>query len=220
MARAKAHNISEEKYLEAINWLENSGTKKGACEILGVGSNPTMERLIEEYYETKKRDKEHRARKRKLPVSKDELVLFIMDYINGFSLQDLSERHYRSADTIKTHLIKNGAFLRQQAKIDPLDPPMLPDACVATSFEKGQYVWAAKYGCIAQVKGTFKNAYRIQVLGNGMQESSYQAAAELGNLKHLEDLGVKLEAFEDYMSGDEVNAALAATIRAANKAAK
>ena len=49
--RKKLHAKSnpDEKYKEAIQWLEDGKTKKGACEILGVASNSTMERLIEEW---------------------------------------------------------------------------------------------------------------------------------------------------------------------------
>lgn len=222
MARKKTYNdITEDKYLEAINWLENGGTKKGACQILGVSSNPTMERLINEYIEGKERDKRLRAEKRKTAISDNEVVEWVTSYLNGASLVDLSNTYYRSADVIKDRLDKAGALLRNQEKIDPLAPPMLPEACVADTFEVGQYVWSAKYGCLAQVMRCVKeDVYRIQVIGNGRQESAYQPSWELGCLKHLEKIGVKLTAFADYMEGDEVKITLNQTMREANKRTK
>ena len=221
MARRKVYNnITEEHYLKAIEWLEGGGTKVGACDILGVKSNSVMSRLVEEYLDKKEVDRVQRSRKRKLAVSKDEVVIWITDYINGFGLQELSDTHFRSTDVIREHLEKNGAMLRTHGKIDPLHPPLMPDQCISESFEDGQYVWSAKYGCIAQIKGKYKNAYRIQVLGNGLQEQSYQSPVELGCLKHLEELGVNLAAFEDYMKLEEVQHNLANTLRAANKGDK
>jgi|TARA_R110000764_G_scaffold91280_2_gene174339 hypothetical protein len=221
MAKRKIYNnITEEHYIKAIDWLEGGGTKKGACDILGVKSNSVMSRLVEEYLDKKEVDKVQRSKKRKTAVSKDEVVMWITDYLNGYGLQELSDTHYRSTDVIKDHLEKNGAMLRFNGKIDPLHPPLMPDQCMSESFDDGQYVWSAKYGCIAQIKGKYKNAYRIQVLGNGLQEQSYQSPVELGCLKHLEELGVNLAAFEDYMKLEEVQHNLANTLRAANKGDK
>ena len=221
MRRNKAE-ASEEQILKAIDWLEgdgtNKGTKKGACEILGVSSNKTMERLIEEFLDGKVRDREMRAKKRSQPVTPSELQEMIMDYLNGFSLSDLSARYYRSTDMIKHHLNKSGAMLRTHGTIDPLNPPVMPDQCFSQEeFKVGQYVWSAKYGCVAQIKARFKNAWRIQVMSDGLQEQAYQAEHELGSLKHLEDLGIKLSALEDYMPADEVRHQIAITMREANK---
>ncbi|WYX90557.1 hypothetical protein PVA66_000112 [Salmonella phage KKP_3831] len=43
------HEIPDETFKKVIEHLENGGTKKAACEMLGVSSNPTMERMIEEW---------------------------------------------------------------------------------------------------------------------------------------------------------------------------
>jgi hypothetical protein len=221
MARRKTYSdISDEQYLKAIAWLEDGGTKKGACDILKVSNNKTMERLIEEHVAGKANAKRIRAEKRSQAVTNNELVEMVMDYLNGYSLAELSDRYFRSTDMIKHHLYKNGAMLRSSGKIDPTNPPPMPDQCFTESFEDGEYVWSAKYGCIAQIKCKYKNAYRIQVMGRGRQEQAYQPPYELGSLKHLEAFGVKLSALEDYMSGEEVMVTLAKTMREANKRAK
>lgn len=218
MAARKTYNeITDEQYAKAISWLEEGGTKKGACDLLKVSNNKTMERLIQEHVDGKANSKRIRAEKRSKAVEDGELVEIIMDYLNGYSLVELSDRHFRSVDIIKHHLYKNGAMLRFNGKIDPANPPVLPDQCFADEFEEGQYVWSSKYGCIAQVKCKYKNAYRIQVMGNGRQEQAYQPHYELGNLAHLEAIGVKLEALEDYMGLEEVKATVAKTMREANK---
>lgn len=218
-AKKDYSHITDEMFIKANEWLQAGGTKKGACDILKVSNNKTMERLIEDHYEGKANAKRLRAKKRATAVADHELVLIIMDYLNGYSLTELSDRHFRSVDLIKHHLEKNGAMLRFHGKIDPTNPPVLPDQCFAETFEDGEYVWSSKYGCIAQVKCKYKNAYRIQIMGNGRQEQAYQPNYELGSLKHLEAIGVKLEALEDYMVGDDVKVTLATTMREANKRA-
>jgi 5'-3' exonuclease len=220
MAKKKNYEITDEQYEKAIAWLDEGKTKKGACDILGVSNNKTMERLIEEHLNKKQITKEMRAKKRRTAVTQEEVVSMITDYINGYTLQDLADSYYRSVNIIKLHLEKNGAMLRVNESIDPLNPPVLPDECMADTFNIGQFVWSAKYGCVAQVKAEYKGAYRIQVLGNGRQESSYQPAWELGDLTHLENMGVKLSQFTDYMRGEDVRHTIAQTMREANKRAK
>jgi len=216
MARRK--DISDDSIARAKQWLEDGGTKKGACEILGVSNNKTMQARLDEFDNKIRIDKEIRSRKRREAVSNEELAGIIKDHLSGDSLQELSDSYYRSTDTIKHHLVKNGAFIFTHNKIDPLNPPLLPDDCVADSFEVGQYVWAAKYNCVAKVAAIFKNAYRIRVAGDGILEYSYQASSELGNLQHLADLGVDLSKLTpEVMTTEEISFQINKTLLEANK---
>lgn len=219
MAR-KPVDISKEQYQEALTILEQGGTKKAACDVLGIAYNTKrLDKLLDEHVKKQEVDKKVRAKKRKQAVTDIEVAEWVTSYLNGASLSQLSDTYFRSIQVIKYHLEKHGAMLRQ-AKVDKLNPPMLPDLCVADEFEEGQYVWSSAYNCVAIVKSKFKNAYRIHVLGNGVQEFSYQPASELGCLKHLQKLGVRLESFTDYTRADEVQLAIYETMQKANKAAK
>lgn len=221
MARAKHIDVPKEVYLEVIAHLDNGGTKKAACEMLGIAYNTKrLDNLIEEFLERESRDKKFRAQKRKEAVTDSEVVNWITSYLNGATLSELSSSYYRSENVIKYHLEKHGAMLRQP-KVDKLNPPVLPDLCISDTFEVGQYVWSTAYNCIAIVKAKVGDmAYRIHVLGNGIQEYSNQPAWELGNLAHLEKLGVNLSSFEDYMRSDEVKMAIYETMLKANKREK
>jgi hypothetical protein len=219
MARRKT--IPEDVILKAKEWLASGGTKKGACEILGVSNNKTMESQIEEYDNKLRIDKEIRARKRKEPVLSEELSEIITDHLIGYSMQELSELYFRSTDTIKHHLVKNGALMKQHAKIDQLKPPMLPDQCIAEAFDVGQYVWSAKYNCIARVMAQYKNAYRLRVWGDGIMQYAYQAPYELGDLSHLEKLGVNLGKLStDVLTTEEIAFQVNKTLLEANKRTK
>lgn len=219
MARRK--NIPEDVILRAKLWLDGGGTKKGACDILGVSNNKTMESLLEEYDNKLRVDKEIRAKKRKQAVTSQELAEIISDHLSGYSMQELSEIYYRSADTIKHHLVKNGALIRTHTKIDQLSPPLLPEECMSDSFDIGQFVWSAKYNCIAKVMSLFGNAYRIRVWGEGIMQYAYQASCELGNLAHLEAIGVHLGKLSpEILSTEEIKHLINKTLLEANKKTK
>ena len=91
MARAKNYEIGEEKFIAAIANLEEGGTKKRSCEILGVGNNKTMERLISEFLERKELDRKMRSKKRKEPILPNEVVDWITDYLQGSTFSELSD---------------------------------------------------------------------------------------------------------------------------------
>jgi hypothetical protein len=212
--------ISNETFDRVIAYLQKpSSTKKAACEMLGIRYNTKrLDTLIKEYQDGIERDKRIRAKKRKEPVTQTELVSIITDYLSGDSVQELSENYFRSTAVINYHLEKHGAKLRSNSKIDELCPPMLPDECVAESFEIGEFVWSAKYGSVARICAEFKNAYRIKVVNESMNQYAYQAYYELGSLKHLQDLGINVKGLiKGALSDDEIIMKLNEGVKNANK---
>lgn len=210
-------DISKEQYLQVIAHLDNGGTKKAACEMLGIAYNTKrLQELIDTFLKRSEVEKTVRAKKRKEAVLPEEVGQWISEYLNGATLGSLSESYFRSENVIRHHLEKHGAMLRH-ASVDRLDPPLIPEQCIAEEFYPGQYVWSAAYNCIAVIKGKYKNAWKIQVLGGGIQEMSYQPAYDLASLEHFKALGVNLEKFTDYMKGDEVKQTLYETMVKANK---
>lgn len=135
MARTIKERPSDDTFEKALEWLQNGGTKKGACEILGVGNNKTMEKWIEDWTIEKETEARIRKEKRGKPVTSDELVLMISAYLDGDSLDEMSKRFYRSTQLIKRKLEESGALLRERAHVSPLNPPMLPDECFNDSEE-------------------------------------------------------------------------------------
>ena len=219
MSRKRNYSdIRDEQYQAAMDNLAEGGTKKRSCEILGVSSNPVMERLIKEHVEGKERDKRLRAEKRKKPVLNTEVADWVTDYLSGSSLTDLVDRYYRSANVIKMHLAKHGAFMRVNGSTDPLKPEMLPEICAAESFSAGDMVWVAKYNCIGEIRAEYKGNYRVQLLEENNQQYTYQPAYELGCLSHLEELGVDIKSLgRHYVKGDEVKDMINKTMIAARK---
>lgn len=130
MAKRQRSDITEDQFKRAIAWLENKGTKKGACEILGVSNNKTMESRIEEYQTGLEVAARMRKEKRKQPCSPQELVNIIEDYFDGSPFDELSKRYYRSTAYIKHRLELAGALIRDRGERNILVPPLLPEECV------------------------------------------------------------------------------------------
>jgi hypothetical protein len=164
-------------------------------------------------------DKKMRAKMRKTAIKQSDIANWITDYLQGSTFTELSERYYRSANIIKHRIDIAGGLLRVNEKINPLAPPMMPEACVADSFEVGEIVWSAKYGCAAEVCGLYKGAYRIRVATPTVQEFAYQAFYELGSLKHLREIGVDIDILIKYYEKDCM-ATINKTIREMNKKEK
>lgn len=207
-----------EKMAQAILELENGGTKKRACEIIGIAYNTTrLGTLIEDHLSRQVRDKEIRAKKRTQAVTNEEAAAIIIDYLNGESYDGLSDRHHRSVGMIKNIVEKNGANLRIVGSVNAMNPPALPEACITEEVEEGEYVWVCKYGCLGQVVGFYKGAVKVQVLGEGIQQKCYQPVWELGSLRHLQALGIDLNRFIEYTKGDEAKVKLYEAFKAAAK---
>lgn len=130
MARRQRADITDEQFKQAIAWLDNGGTKKGACEILGVSNNKTMESRIQEWQDDQSTSARLRKEKRKQPCTPQELVNIIEDYFDGATFEELSNRFYRSAAYIKHRLELAGALIRERGERDVLNPPLLPEECV------------------------------------------------------------------------------------------
>jgi hypothetical protein len=222
MTVTRVVNLTEEQYKRVTEYLaQPKATKKAACEMLGISYNTKkLAELIERFEQRETAAKAARLAKRKTAVTLPEVAMWVTAYLNGESPSEIADGAYRSESVVKLHLEKHGAMLRRVGKVDRLNPPMLPEQCMSDDFEVGQYVWVAAYNCVGVVKGFYKNAVKVWVLSEGIQEHSYQAPWELGSLKHLEAIGVRLEAFTHYMKGDEVRSTLVETMIAANKRTK
>jgi hypothetical protein len=219
MAR-KQVQISEEQYKEAITLLEDGGTKKRACEILGIAYNTKrLDNLIVEFQQKQVVEKDLRARKRKEALHGSELAEMITRYLQGDSLEDLSSTFFRSTGNIKYYLNKHGAMLRHHGRVDPLNPPLLPDECVVDSHDPGSYAWSARYNTICKIDKEYQpGVYRIVAYSDGLREYAYQSVEELGSIQHLFDLGVRPQALlGELLDDEEIIMTINKAVHAANK---
>lgn len=189
-------DLSPANIQRALSSMEDGGTKKSACEILGISYNTKrLQTIIDNYIEDVEREKRFKAKKRGKPIDGDELVSIIETYFNTGSIQETARSHYRGILLTKQALSEHGALLKAKAT-DYFKPELLPDECVREDFQPGQLVWSSRYNTFAEVVKQYKNSFRVWLLKD--KQYAYQPPEELGDLSHLQKLGVNLERLSTY----------------------
>jgi hypothetical protein len=189
----------EEERLDAahiervIELLENKGTKKDACQILGIAYNTTrLGTIIDKYKEAKERDAAKRAEKRGKPASKAEITYAIQAYLEGETIDSISKSLYRGPTFISGILHTYSVPIRQSAH-SYFKPVLIPDAAVRSDFAVNEKVYSARYDSLARVDSIFsKGVYRIYLLSERWKQFAYQPAEELASLEHLRKEGINV----------------------------
>jgi len=172
-------------------------TKKDACQILGMAYNTTrLGTIIDNYKANQARSAKRRAELRGKPVTNDELVYIIGEYITGETVDAISKATYRSPTFIKNVLEQNAVPIRVPGHTY-FDPQLIPDGAARERFKVGEVVYSARYDSTARIDAEQKSdkhgwVYRIWLLADKWKQSAYQEATELASLQHLRELGVRV----------------------------
>ena len=164
-------------------------SKKDACTKLNITYNTTrLARLITEYKERIERTYQIRKSLRNKPLDTAEKKDIIEQYLADIALLDISKSTYRSLNVIKALLREYGLPVRGRTASDYfINVPLLSDKAVKEHYVKGDLVFAARYGCAAEVSKFYGNTekdgniYRIYLLGKE-QQYAYQPYYELADL--------------------------------------
>jgi hypothetical protein len=206
MARKKS--VSEEELMtdaniaKVIKLLEpeqgtKAITKKDACQILGMAYNTTrLGTIIEEWKKKQAKNAERRAEKRGKPVTDEERVYIISEYLAGETVDALSKSTYRSPAFIKNVLETNSVPIRMPGS-SYFNPELIPEGAMRNRFKIGEVVYSARYDSVARIDTellTEKHGYvyRVWLLSEKWLQSAYQEAAELASLEHIRNLGVRI----------------------------
>lgn len=199
--RAKNENerLDDAHMERVIDFLDpkegKSGTKKEACQILGIAYNTTrLASLIEKYKEKKAYESKRRGELRGKPATNEEIIYIIGEYLEGATVDSISNSTFRPSGFIKRILEDNAVPIRQSSH-DYFRPELIPDGAVRDRFTVGEVVYSSRYDSIAridseQVDSRYGWVYRIYLLADKWQQSAYQEATELASLEHLRKIGV------------------------------
>lgn len=210
MAKREKVEISDAKFEAVLAMREAGKPKTEQCKALGIPYNTTrLETLLADFIASRDKTKLLREKKKSEAVTLNEISRWVTEYVlEGRAINEIADSSYRTVGIVRYHLEKAGALFVRRG-VDKLESAMLPEQSISDDFEVGQIVWVAPYGCMGEVRGKFKDAYRVYVFGEGVQEFSYQPAHELGNLKYLEDMGVNLKrAYDGCLTTDQCRALL------------
>jgi hypothetical protein len=172
-------------------------TKKDACQILGMAYNTTrLGVIIEEWKKKQARNAERRAEKRGKPVTDEERVYIISEYLAGETVDSISKATYRSPTFIKSVLETNSVPIRVPGS-SYFSPELIPEGAMRDRFKIGEVVYSARYDSTARIDAESSSekhgyVYRIWLLAEKWQQNAYQEATELASLQHLRELGVRI----------------------------
>ena len=202
MARVKvkdSEKLDPSNIRQVINLLESDKpiTKKEACNILRISYNTTrLGNIITGFKERQATIKRLRAKNYGKPATEQETIRAIEDYLDGEPLYKIAESMYRSPAFIKGIMERNNVPVRTPSH-SYFHPKLLPDEVLTEDFEPGELVWSAQYNHTAEITGRHDRddihypCYGIQVLGD-YSKHAYVPWYELGSLRHLQQLGVKI----------------------------
>ena len=193
--------LTEANILRVIELLEpkegKPGTKKDACQILGIAYNTTrLATIIESYKDKKAKELERRAALRGKPATQDEINFVIQEYMEGNTVDSISKSLYRSSNFVRQLLERYEVPIRSSSQ-DYFRPELIPDGAVRDRFAVGEIVYSAKYDSMARVDKEQADPrygwiYRIWLLSDKWLQSAWQESYELASLEHLRTLGVKI----------------------------
>lgn len=174
-----------------------SCTKKDACQVLGIAYNTTrLATLIEKYKEKQAYDTKRRAELRGKPATQEEIVYIIGEYLEGATIDAISNSTFRPSGFIKRILEDNAVPVRQSSH-GYFRPELIPDNAMRARFAVGEVVYSARYDSIARIDSEQEDPrygwiYRIYLLADKWQQSAWQESYELASLEHLRKLGVRV----------------------------
>lgn len=187
-------------------------SKKEACAALNISYNTTrLGSIIEGLKSRKEADRKRRAANRGKPATEAEIKAAITDYLNGETVSDIAKASYRSSAFIR-NIVEGIGVPQRGTGQNYFNFDLLPEECVADSFDIGETAWSARYQSpclidklIGKTKDGESNLYRVYVLSHCDEPAEVyfsswgtpgfyatQPAYELGKLTHLEAFGVDI----------------------------
>ena len=207
MKKRAYENLSAANIQKVIELLrqEKPITKKEACEVLSISYNTTrLNKIIAEFEERQEYVAKRKATNKGKRAAGYEITEAITNYLQGESISEIATGLYRSSGFVRSILDRVGVPQRPASVEERAGPCMIPENCVAESFNSGEKVWSARYHAPAiveaevEVKEQYESkGYRVYILQKTEDNTvggfyAFVLACELGKLSHLEEYGVNL----------------------------
>ena len=211
--RNKKHEkLTEVNINNVISLLraEKPITKKEACSILNISYNTTrLNNIIAEHEETIKYRELRKNQNKGKGLTESEKKQIIQYYLEGDNVLTISKAIYRSPAFVKAVINRLGIPQRlAETDYKGRREAMLPEQCVAETFEVGEKVWSPRHNKFAEIVEDYgmsdkyeSHSYRLWVLepcdtsktyfphldGTRTGYTSFALAYELGSLRHIQE---------------------------------
>ena len=204
MAKRRKTDLEQEKMtdiniIRVIKLLEpDEGkpiTKKDACQMLGMAYNTTrLTSIIEEFKQKQQRIAEQKAKLRGKPITDNERISIIQEYLSGATIESITKMTYRGSHLIKQVLEDNNVPIRQPGH-NYFTPQLIPDGAVRDRFQCDEIVYSTRYDSLAKIKiekfdPKHGYIYSMWLLSEKWLQWCWQPAYELASLEHLRKIGV------------------------------
>ena len=155
--RAKSHEKLDDTNLQRVWEALNSSkpiTKKEACEMLNIRYNTTrLQRIIDDYLEMQDYREKRKSQNKGKAASRDEIKTVVQNYLEGYNISEIAKSIYRSPSFVKNIVERVGVPQKlAESDYEGIRNSMLPEECVAESFEYNERVWFPKKNKFAIVK--------------------------------------------------------------------
>lgn len=173
--RVKDHEKLDESSIRKVIGLLNASppiSKKEACSILNIAYNTTrLAKILEDFTERQALIKRRKDAKRGKAADKDEIREVISDYLSGEGITNIAKRQYRSTAFIE-NLIEQIGLPEIRYKKDRRGASLLPEQCIAESFEKGEIAWSATEDVPVQIIAELSIDYQAEK--EGFKDTNYE----------------------------------------------
>ena len=168
-------------------------TKKAACEILNIRYNTTrLQKIIDDFEDTLAYKERRKSQNKGKGATRSEIKEVIEQYLGGDNISSIARRLYRSNAFVKGIIERVGIPQKLPKGFSRTRDILLPEECVAESFEEGERVWAARENAPAKIIREHNPAYQANMAGN-YPDGNYEE--EFYNLCKLNNLDTELEWF-------------------------
>lgn len=216
--RVKKHeNLTQaniNKVIELLNPTDGSKaiTKKEACGILNITYNTTrLGNIIAEHLEMQEFRARRKAQNRGKAATQAEIKEVVKCYLDGENVSEIAKGLYRSPAFVKGIIDRIGVPQKlSMTDYEGRRSAMLPEQCVAESFEPKEKVWAIRqnYPAIVQRELQPEGAeergfkiylvYTIEATQDDLANTFFPhleyagkyhvlAAYDMGSLRHLDE---------------------------------
>lgn len=168
--KQKSHEkLSPENIARVIEHLNADSpiTKKEACEMLNIRYNTTrLQRIIDDYLELQDYREKRKSQNKGKAASRDEIKTVVQSYLEGYNISEIAKNIYRSPSFVKNIVERVGVPQKlAESDYEGIRNSMLPEECVAESFEYNERVWFPKKNKFAIVKDEITPQYQVERRG-------------------------------------------------------
>jgi len=179
-------------------------TKKAACEILNIRYNTTrLQKIIDDFEDTLAYKEKRKSQNKGKGATRSEIKEIIELYLDGDNISVISKQMYRSNAFVRGIIQRVGIPEKLSKGFSKTRDILLPEECVAESFQEGERVWAARENAPAKIVREYTKEYQDSMAG--IKTFDYE--------KEYGSKGYSIYVYQDYQGNEDFHYAYGQVVR-------